>query len=172
MGLIGNDDSDDRKPLFRAWAKLQRDKAMEDKDIWDRVEMVRISSSGEWIIVEGSECCGLVKADTPGGKKFWKELQNFDGRGKALMMIQSRNKWGFDVEIDTTEIGYWEQDKGSKVVLYGKHPSQVYDAIGNMTWDKVQEPALPIRENKTTIRKTKARDITAEEMDSDDDNTH
>ena len=172
MGLIGNDDTDDRKPLFRAWAKSQRDKAMEDKDIWDRVEMVRLSTSGEWIIVEGSECSGLIKTQSSGGKRFWEELQSFDGRGKALIMVQSRNKWGFDIEIDPKEVGYWEQDKSSKVVLYGKHPSQTATCMEGITWGKVKEPALDIREPKVSTRKTKNGVITVEEVDDSLSDAH
>lgn len=140
--MLGNG-SDDTKPLFKVWSRLKRDEGMEDRDIWDRVEMVRLSRSGEWIIVEGCEASGLIKANSEQGKTFWNELKQFEGKGKALMMVQSRNRWGFDIEIDAGEVGYWEQVTESQTVLYSKTRKPYDGSMENVTWNKVNMNVSP-----------------------------
>ena len=116
MGLLG-DSSDQQKPLFRKWVRTQLRDGVKAEDIKTPVECVRISSSGEWMLIEGSDATALINMDSKVGMKLWETLTQFEGELKVLDIVPAKGKLGFDLEPSTTTNGIWEYDEVEETLV-------------------------------------------------------
>lgn len=117
MGLLENS-NDGQKPLFRKWAKSFARNNPKAKKISDFIIRIKLSSSEEWIIIEGKESVALLNAESKAGRAFWDTMVQLNGQGKALLLVPARGKLGFDVEIDTTnKLVEWEYDEDEGQVI-------------------------------------------------------
>jgi len=93
MGLLqaANDD-DDQKPLANKWFKRV------GKNATDTVQRIKLSSSGEWIIIECAECVALLNAQSKAGKGFWTFATQLEGEFKKLHLKYAKGKLGWDLE--------------------------------------------------------------------------
>lgn len=107
MGLLKGQGSD-KKPLFRQWAKAEKKRG--NDLIYDAVEEIRLSSSEEWILIEGENSVALINADSKVGSALWQALLKFEGELKALCIVPATGKLGFDLEPmeDTYVHWFWE----------------------------------------------------------------
>ena len=115
MGLLGNG-NDQQKPLFRKWVRSQLKDGVSVEDIKTPVECVRISSSGEWMLIEGIDATALINMDSKVGAKLWETLTQFEGELKVLDIVPAKGKLGFDLEPSTTANGIWEYDEAEETL--------------------------------------------------------
>lgn len=102
MGMLGKQNGNDDKPLFRNWAKKQ-------PDAFDPIISMKLSRSEEWIIIEGENSIAFLSAESKVGKGFWEQAQQFEGEAFGLMLVPAKGKLGFDIEVMTVK-GFWETD--------------------------------------------------------------
>jgi hypothetical protein len=114
MGLLASSD-DDKKPLFRTWYKQALKNGSDKTNLQDIVISIKLSSSEEWIIIEGKSCVCLISAESKAGVKFWEFATQLTGKLNCLLIKYAKNKLGFDIEIDTTQQTTWYQDENDKV---------------------------------------------------------
>lgn len=111
MGLI-DQTADGRKPLFRKWYTAKKKAGMPECEIFDSVVEIRLSGTEEWILIECTECVGMISAESKAGKVLWQTLQSFSGKLKGLKLVHCKGKIGFDLEPDDSIIVDWEWDEG------------------------------------------------------------
>jgi len=125
MGLLEQDKKqDDRKPLFRVWAKRQKKAYPKNSNMWeDIITSIVLSSSEEWILIEGRCSVGLISAESKVGISFLEIVEKLDGEMKALKLVPCGGKLGFDIEVDETEICIWSdhESKDGKVNNFFDH---------------------------------------------------
>lgn len=93
MGLLqATDDDDNQKPLANKWIKRV------GKDATDTVQRIKLSSSGEWIIIECTQCVALLNAQSKAGKGFWAFAIQLEGELKKLHLKYAKGKLGWDLE--------------------------------------------------------------------------
>lgn len=133
MGLLGNEQ--DRKPLFRVWAK-QKKKASKSPNptITDIIHCIKLSSTEEWIIVEGKESVLLINAESKVGNDFWQFATQLSGNLKQLIMIPANNKLGADIEPLDGKFCNWTYD-GNDGIVY----NNFFDSTGG---NKSDSPSL------------------------------
>lgn len=94
MGLLATND-DDQKPLAARWFKKA------GKDARSTVCKIKLSSSGEWIIIDCLDCVGLLSAQSKVGVALWQIVTQFEGQLRTLEIKYARGKIGFDLEPGT-----------------------------------------------------------------------
>lgn len=116
MGML-QDSDDGKKPLFAQYVKTQKKAGIPLDEISDKVEVIRLSSSEEWILIECDNSVALINAESKVGKAFWEQIQQFEGKLKGLKIIYAKGKLGFDIEPDDsiTVDWVWDEDKLSCV---------------------------------------------------------
>jgi len=93
MGLIGpSEDDDKQKPLANKWFKRV------GKDATDTVERIKLSGSGEWIVIHCTQCVALLNAQSKAGKSFWAFAIQLEGEYKILQLVYAKGKLGWDLE--------------------------------------------------------------------------
>lgn len=102
---------DGKKPLFSQYVKAQKKAGIPIAEISDRVEVIRLSSSEEWILIECDNSVALINAESKIGKAFWEQMKQFEGKLKGLKVIYAKGKLGFDVEPDDSIIVDWVWDE-------------------------------------------------------------
>lgn len=120
MGLLGND-GDGQKPLARKYFNQLKKDGISLEDRKSPVESVRLSGSGEWIIVEAEDCSGLINAESKAGSVFWEFCQTLHGKElSGLEIYEAKGKLGFDIQPDHSRIGYWSLDESEDKIEFGK----------------------------------------------------
>jgi hypothetical protein len=94
--------------LFRKWIREQKKAGVPAEEIKDILISVKLSSSEEWLILEGQESKAFLYAESSVGRNFWETLCTFSGELKALEIVPAKGKLGFDLEPSETEVGYWK----------------------------------------------------------------
>lgn len=117
MGLLGNLD-DGQKPLCRKYFAALKKSGVKTDKIKDIVEKIKLSGSGEWIIIEAENCVALMHADSKVGSYFWETINTFSGKLKALELIPAKGKLGFDLQPSETLSGEWEVDESEEEVTF------------------------------------------------------
>lgn len=116
MGLLGSG-NDNQKPLFRKWVKQYAKENPKAKTISDVIIKIKLSSSEEWVIIEGKESVALLSYESKAGQEFWELAKQLEGKGKPLILVPAKSKLGFDIEVQegkTTTI--WEFDEYEDMV--------------------------------------------------------
>lgn len=140
MGMLQNA-GNDRKPLFRQWSK-------ENPNCTDVVENIRLSASGDWIMIECSECVALLSYMSRVGQEFWGEVTKFKGKSLGLEVIPAKGKLGFDVQPSAVK-GVWEWVEDDKVEFSDGSQSIHRTGFTSDLWDKmVREAERIIQEDK------------------------
>ena len=122
MGLLQSGD-DGKKPLFSQYVKMQKKAGIPIAEVSDRVEVIRLSSSEEWILIECDNSVALINAESKVGKAFWEQIQQFQGKLKGLKVVHAKGKLGFDVEPDDSIIVDWVWDVDMLSCVEGKSGS-------------------------------------------------
>jgi len=114
MGLINQEDANDQKPLAAKWFKSA------GKNAVTRVTKIKLSSSGDWIIIECEHCVALLSAASKAGKSFWAFAIQLEGTLKVLVLSYQKGKLGWDLNPgeETTE---WSVDLDDEVILNDLH---------------------------------------------------
>lgn len=115
MGLINQED--DKKPLFRVWVNRKKKAKTKPENIKDLVISIRLSSSEEWVLIEGKESVALLKADSKAGQDFWEFATTLEGELKQLLLIPAKGKLGFDVIPGDGKLCTWEFDEDANRVF-------------------------------------------------------
>lgn len=115
MGLLATND-DDQKPLASKWFKKA------GKDATTTVCKIKLSSSGEWIIIECVDCVGLISAQSKVGTAFWEVVTQFEGNLRTLVLKYARGKIGFDLEPGDEETE-WHTNLLDDEVICGVDPT-------------------------------------------------
>lgn len=111
MGMLEQND-DGQKPLFRVWAKRKAKSRVKPENIFDVVISIKLSSSEEWLIIEGKESVALLNAESKAGTKFWDTVKTFEGKLKSLKLIPAKGKLGFDIEpMDKPTVWNYDPDE-------------------------------------------------------------
>ncbi len=113
-GLLGS--NDDKKPFFRVWAKRKLKSKTKPENIKDIVISVKLSSSEEWLIIEGKETVTLLSAESKAGQKFWEFCQELEGKLNTLIIVPATGKLGFDIEVNSQAQTEWFQDDEKDMV--------------------------------------------------------
>lgn len=114
MGLI--DQSDDRKPLFKAFTNRQKKAGIPLAKVSDLVLKIKFSSSEEWLMIECKSSMGLLKAESKAARAFWEFCTTLDGELRALIMIPAKGKIGFDIITCDKTVCEWTYDSDDEVV--------------------------------------------------------
>lgn len=114
MGLINQEDAKNEKPLATKWFKLA------GKDAVTKVTKIKLSSSGDWIIIECQHCVALLSAESKAGKQFWSFAITLEGTLKTLELSYQKGKLGWDLNPgeETTE---WETILDEEEILCALH---------------------------------------------------
>lgn len=145
MGLIADDN--DKKPFFRVWAKRKLKAKTKPENIKDILISIKLSSSEEWLILEGKETVSLLSAESKAGLKFWEFCQQLEGELNTLIITPARNKNGFDVEVNPKAQTVWYQDVDADRVyndFFLKETGKVSgtDSLSTLSMDKMK-PSMP-----------------------------
>lgn len=115
MGLLSSQDSA-RKPLAsKYFSRLKKEKTPAE-DMYDVIHKIRLSGSGEWIMIEGEHCTALLHAESKVGQDFWAFATQLEGELKALKLIPSKGKLGFDVVVHDDLVTEYHYDSLEDVV--------------------------------------------------------
>lgn len=109
MGILNKSEGNSQKPRFSEYIKHFKKSGGNPEEVALQIESVRLSHSEEWIIIESSECSALIHSNSICGSEFWEVCQTLSGRGRALLLVSTRDGKDFDVEVDEQVTGYWSQ---------------------------------------------------------------
>lgn len=124
MGMLAFQE-DEQKPLCRVYFKRLKREGRKPTDMQDIIISIKLSSSEEWILIEGKSCTALLKADSKAGEAFWEFAQQLTGELKALLLVPAKGKLGFDVVPDETQTCEWEYDEDEQRVT-----NSFFDSLG------------------------------------------
>lgn len=137
MGLLADQD-DGKKPLFRVFCKQQKKLGIPQDEIFDVVETIRLSSSEEWILIEGQRSVAMLNAESKVGKELWDTIAQFTGKLRGLKIIPAKGKLGFDLEPHESLIVDWEWDMDKLSCVNDKSSSSNFAA--KLTLESMQVP--------------------------------
>jgi hypothetical protein len=117
----------EKKPLVKAWMRLHKDDiAMLTAQY--QVDTVRLTSSGEWILLETDVFDCLVSVDTEDGLFFANMIKNLEGLKYALVVIPQRGQLGFDYGVDDAVTVFWVTGADGYLHAY---PPEMYVHLQN-----------------------------------------
>ncbi|MEW6498658.1 MAG: hypothetical protein AB1589_40090 [Cyanobacteriota bacterium] len=120
MGLLGQE-GDGQKPLARKYFNQLKKQGVAMEERKSPIESVRLSGSGEWIIIEAEDCSGLINAESKVGETFWSFCQTLHGKQlSGLEIFEAKGKIGFDIQPDLSRTGYWSFDSTEEKLEFGK----------------------------------------------------
>jgi len=151
MGLINQEDANDQKPLAAKWFKLA------GKDAVTKVTKIKLSSSGDWIIIECQHCVALLNAASKAGKDFWAFAIQLEGTLKVLELSYAKGKLGWDLNPGT-ETAEWTVDLDDEIILNSLHDDfSVGGNNGKGTFTQLTLEAMaasPAASNPSSRRRT------------------
>lgn len=135
MGLLANND-DGQKPLARKYFNQLKKEGIPSEDRKDLIEFVKISGSGEWIIIEGQNCVALLNANSKVGEQFWEFVQTLHGKElSSLEMYEAKGKLGLDIQPNHSVTGFWSYDSADEKVEFGTKKATGNSGIAGLTID-------------------------------------
>lgn len=147
MGLLaGNDDG--QKPLARKYFNQLKKEGVPSEDRKSTVEFVKISGSGEWVIVEAQECVALINANSKVGEQFWEFVQTLHGKElSGLEIYAAKGKLGFDIQPNHAVTGYWSYESSEDKVEFGSKKSSGNSGLMNLTIDAMTPKSVSMLGN-------------------------
>lgn len=137
MGLLG-DSGDGQKPLARKYFAQLKKQGVALEDRRSSIESIRLSSSGEWIIVEAEDCSGLINAESKAGSTFWAFCETLHGKElSGLAIYEAKGKLGFDIEPDHSRIGYWSHEASEDKIEFGSKKATGTSGLTGLTLESM-----------------------------------
>lgn len=162
MGLLG-DSGDGQKPLARKYFNQLKKSGVSLEDRKSPIESVRLSGSGEWIIVEAEDCSGLINAESKAGTVFWEFCQTLHGKElSGLEIYETKGKLGFDIQPDHSRTGYWSFEASEDKLEFGKKSTGGTSGLTSLTIE-----AMTPKSVSTSGRTGKTEGSTIPSMTSD-----
>lgn len=135
MGLLASQD-DDQKPLARKYFNQLKKDGVAFEDMKSTVEFVKLSGSGEWVIVEAQDCVALINANSKVGEHFWEFVQTLHGKElSGLEIYAAKGKLGFDIQPNHAVQGYWSYESSEDKVEFGSKKATGNSGLMNLTLD-------------------------------------
>lgn len=154
----------DELPLLRNWCK---DQIKEKNDPYEKplqVRCLKVSKSGEWVIVEMDVAVALVNTGSELGSNLEELITQLKGEGSALVIIpHKKGKLGFSVGLDTETTVFYKFDTEEEYLwITNKHvpPTKPYQGLSASDILKPSPPTHPLQgDDDTPLSKAVANDV-------------
>jgi hypothetical protein len=136
--------SNEELPLVRAWCKAQ---TKQDKDPYEKpleIQCIKISKSGDWVIVETRVCVGLINIRSALGKNLEELIPTLKGKGKRLVLLpQKKGKLGFSIGIDDEHEAWYRWNSEEEYLWINRDKAPQTEEKPTLTAESILLPVSP-----------------------------
>lgn len=140
-------------PLLRNWCKQEVKAGRQPYEEPIQVRCVKVSKSGEWVIVETDVCVALVNTGSSLGSNLEELITQLRGEGYALVLVpHKKGKLGFSVGLDKETTVFYKYDTEEEYLwVTNKHAKPTKPVKGLSAGDilKTSPPSNPSKESDT-----------------------
>ncbi len=137
-------ESSGQLPLVRKWVKAQVKEGNNPYEIPLEIRSMKVSGSGDWVIIETDQCSGLVNTKSQLGRQLEQLIPTLKGEGKMLVLLpQKSGKLGFSIGVDDEQKVHYKYNEEEEYLWINRDKVPQVETVSSLTSENILSPVSP-----------------------------